>query len=182
VRWTSRVAVLGYAIPSAVLALGLLRALGLFDRGLASIFGEAGQGVAGWLLSGSIAVLVFAYVARFLAVAFLPAQAGLKRVCGDLDASARCLGATPLRTLLTVNLPLLRPTLWGAAILVFVDVLKELPLTLLLRPFNMETLATRAFNLVDQGRLPEAAPACLLIVATGLVGVFVLNRLLDKKP
>lgn len=182
VRWMSRVAVLGYAIPSAVLALGLLRALGLIDRGAGALWGEGGGGIAGWLLGGSIAVLGFAYVARFLAVAFLPAQAGLKRVCGDLDASARCLGATPLRALLRVNLPLLSPTLWGAAILVFVDVLKELPLTLLLRPFNMETLATRAFNLVDQGRLPEAAPACLLIVATGLVGVFVLNRLLDKKP
>lgn len=86
-----------------------------------------------------------------------------------------------MRTLFGVNLPLLRPTLLAAAILVFVDVLKELPLTLLLRPFNLETLATRAFNLVDQGRLPEAAPACLLIIATGLAGVFVLNRLLEKE-
>lgn len=180
IRWVSRVAVLGYAIPSAVLALGLLRSLGVTDLGLGALLGANGHAMAGWLLSGSVAVLVFAYVARFLAVAFLPAQAGLKRVCADLDASARCLGATPLRTLLRIDLPLLAPTLWGAAILVFVDVLKELPLTLLLRPFNMETLATRAFNLVDQGRLPEAAPACLLIIATGLAGVFVLNRLLDK--
>ncbi|MET0262879.1 MAG: iron ABC transporter permease [Rariglobus sp.] len=180
VRWVSRVAVLGYAIPSAVLALGLLRSLGLMDKGLGSVFGASGHAVIGLLLSGSVAALMFAYSARFLAVAFLPAQAGLKRVCGDLDASARCLGASPIRTLLRVNLPLLRPTLWGAAILVFVDILKELPLTLLLRPFNMETLATRAFNLVDQGRVPEAAPACLLIVATGLVGVFVLNRMLEK--
>lgn len=180
VRWAGRLAVLGYAIPSAVLALGILRGLGVADGGLGALFGERGHAVAAWLLSGSVAALVFAYVARFLAVAFLPTQAGLKRVCGDLDAAARCLGASPGRTLLRINLPLLRPTLLAAAILVFVDVLKELPLTLLLRPFNLETLATRAFNLVDQGRLPEAAPACLLIVATGLVGVFVLNRLLEK--
>jgi iron(III) transport system permease protein len=181
VRWAGRLAVLGYAIPSAVLALGILRGLGVADGGLAAVLGERGHAVATWLLSGSVAALVFAYVARFLAVAFLPAQAGLKRVCGDLDASSRCLGASPLRTLFGVNLPLLRPTLLAAAMLVFVDVMKELPLTLLLRPFNLETLATRAFNLVDQGRLPEAAPACLLIVATGLAGVFVLNRLLEKE-
>lgn len=180
VRGMSRLAILGYAIPSAVLALGVLRALG----GIESLFtfgsSSDGPGIAGWLLGGSVVVLLFAYIARFLAVAFLPTQAGLKQVCGDLDASARCLGATPTRTLVKINLPLLRPTLWGAATLVFVDVLKELPLTLLLRPFNLETLATRAFNLVDQGRLQEAAPACLLIVVTGLIGVAVLNRMIEK--
>ncbi len=180
VRWMSRLAALGYAIPSAVLALGILRGLGFLDVGLGSLFGPAGHKVLTFLLSGSVCALMFAYVARFLAVAFLPAQAGLKRVCADLDASARCLGASPSRTLFRINLPLLRPTLWGAAILVFVDVLKELPLTLLLRPFNLETLATRAFNLVDQARLPEAAPACLLIILTGLIGVFALNQLLEK--
>lgn len=180
VRWVSRIATLGYAIPSAVLALGLLRSLGWLDAGAGAWFGASGRAIVGFVLSGSVAALLFAYVVRFLTVAFLPAQAGLKRVCGDLDASARCLGAAPARTLWRINLPLLRPTLWGAAILVFVDVLKELPLTLLLRPFNLETLSTRAYNLVDQGRLHEAAPACLLIVATGLVGVFVLNRLLER--
>jgi len=176
-RWCARLAILGYAIPSAVLALGVLRGLGWLD-GLGGAAGNAT--LANWLLSGSVGALVFACVVRFLAVGFLPAQSGLKRVCGDLDASARCLGATPLRTLLRIDLLLLTPALWGAAILVFVDVLKELPLTLLLRPFNFETLATRAFNLVDQGRLPEAAPACLLIIATGLVGVFVLNHMIER--
>lgn len=176
-RWCARVAILGYAIPSAVLALGILRGLGWLD----GLVGEGGKtAIAALLLSGSVGALVFACAVRFLAVGFLPAQSGLKRVCGDLDASARCLGASPLRTLLRINLPLLKPALVSAAILVFVDVLKELPLTLLLRPFNLETLATRAFNLVDQGRLPEAAPACLLIIATGLVGVFVLNHMMER--
>lgn len=176
-RWCARLAILGYAIPSAVLALGVLRGLGSLDR----MAGAAGQpAFTAMLLSGSVGALVFACVLRFLAVGFLPAQAGLKRVCDDLDASARSLGSPPLRTLLRINLPLLKPALWAAAILVFVDVLKELPLTLLLRPFNFETLATRAFNLVDQGRLPEAAPACLLIVAMGLAGVFVLNHMMEK--
>ncbi|AHF89309.1 iron ABC transporter permease [Opitutaceae bacterium TAV5] len=193
VRRMSRLAVLGYAIPSAVLALGLLRSLGWLDAGVAAFSGgggtNAGAGdtgassafsMTGALLSGSATALVFAYAVRFLAVGFLPAQAGLKRVCADLDASARCLGASPTRALWRINLPLLRPTLLGAAILVFVDIIKELPLTLLLRPFNLETLATRAFNLADQGRLPETAPACLLIIAAGLVCIFALNRLLEK--
>lgn len=180
VRWVARFAVLGYAIPAAVLALGILRGLGAIDalvRMFASIQGNA---VVGLFVSGTVAALIFAYAVRFLAVATVPVQAGLKQVCGDLDAAARCLGSSPSRTLARVNLPLLRPVLWSAAILVFVDVLKELPLTLLLRPFNLETLGTRAFNLVDQGRLPEAAPACLLIVGAGLACVVVLNRFLER--
>lgn len=180
VRWVCRIAILGYAIPSAVFALGTLRSLSWLEKGVTVATANPNPGIVGWLLGGSTVVLLFAYVARFLAVSFLPTQAGLKHVCGDLDSSARCLGAGPARTLWRVNLPLLKPTLWCAAILVFVDVLKELPLTLLLRPFNLETLATRAFNLVDQGRVQEAAPACLLIIGTGLVGVIALNRLLER--
>ncbi len=169
VRWVTRFSILGYALPAAILALGLMRGLGRLDTGLTA-----------WLLSGTVGALGFAYAVRFLAVAFLPVQAGLKRICGDLDAAARCLGSPPARTLRRVNLPLLGAPLQAAAVLVFIDVLKELPLTLLLRPFNFETLGTRAFNLVDQGRLQQSAPACLLIVATALACILVLHRLRER--
>jgi len=168
-RWAARMALLGYAIPAAVLALGILRGLSSTD----------GVVALGWMVSSSVVAVVYAYVVRFLGVATVPVQAGLKQICGELDAAARCLGSPPARTLWRVNLPLLRPVLLSAAILVFVDVLKELPLTLLLRPFNFETLGTRAYNLVDQGRLHEAAPACVLIVLAGLACVLVLNRYVE---
>jgi iron(III) transport system permease protein len=178
VRWLARFSGLGYAVPAAILALGLMRAMGGFD----ALFHEDGDrgGTTGRLLGGTVLVLLFAYVVRFLAVALLPVRAGFEQVCRDLDASARCLGARPARTLCRVNLPLLRGTLGAAAVLVTVDVLKELPLTLLLRPFNFETLGTRAFNLADQGRLQESAPACLLIIAGGLTCVYILDRLQER--
>ncbi|WP_442891223.1 ABC transporter permease [Congregicoccus parvus] len=177
-RWCGRFAGLGYAVPAAILALGLMRAMGGMDALIGGADGPAGM--TGSLLGGTVLVLLFAYVVRFLAVALFPVRAGLERVCGDLDASARCLGARPSRTLVRVDLPLLRGTLGAAAVLVFVDVLKELPLTLLLRPFNFETLGTRAFNLVDQGRLQESAPACLLVIAAGLACVYVIDRVQER--
>jgi iron(III) transport system permease protein len=164
----SKLALLGYSIPGAVVAVGVLVAvLGV---------GRLVEGGGVWLVTGSVVALVFGYVVRFLAVGFLSVEAGFTRIGENLTAASRVLGATPLRTLLRVELPLLRRALLAAGTLVFIDVLKELPLTLILRPFNFDTLATRAFQLASDEQLAQSAPAALLVIATAAVVVGILNR------
>lgn len=176
-RGLVRVSGLGYAIPGAVVAVGTLIPFLWLDRHIAlGVRGWTG-GSLGLILTGTLFALVFAYCVRFLAVALNPVEAGFQRVCGNLDESARALGASPLRTLLRIDAPLLRGTLLSAGILVFVDVLKELPLTLLLRPFNFDTLATRAFQLASDEQLAHSAIPALLILLVGLLPVLVLSRL-----
>ena len=180
-RTASRISMLGYAIPGVIVALGLLYPLGWLDRTV-DAFARAQFGVAtGLLLSGTVAALIFAYLVRFLAVALAPVESGFEKVCGKLDETSRSLGVSPLRTLFRVNIPLLRGTLLGAGLLVFVDVLKELPLTLVLRPFNFDTLATRAFQLAMDERVAESALPALLIVAVGLLPVSLLNRVMTRE-
>jgi iron(III) transport system permease protein len=113
--------------------------------------------------------LIFAYAVRFMAVAFLPVESGFTRICGRVDDAARSLGATPSCALRKVSLPLLRGTLLGAVILVFVDVLKELPLTLILRPFNFDTLATRAYQLATDELIAVSANYALVIILAGVI-------------
>jgi len=122
----------------------------------------------------------FAYLVRFLTVAYQPVGAGLTRICGNLDESSRMLGKPPSVTLFRVNLPLLKGTLLGAAMLVFVDILKELPLTMILRPANFDTLATTAFGLAKEGRIHECAVPSLLIVLAGAGGLAILNRFMQR--
>lgn len=180
-RTAGRVSMLGYAVPGVIVALGFLFPLGWVDRTV-DAFMRAQFGVAtGLLLSGTVTALVVAYLVRFLAVALAPVEAGFERVCGKLDETSRSLGVPPLRTLFRVNIPLLRGTLLGAGLLVFVDVLKELPLTLVLRPFNFDTLATRAFQLAMDERVAESAFPALLIVAVGLLPVMVVNRVMTRE-
>lgn len=135
----------------------------------------------GLLLTGTVAALVFAYVVRFLAVALNPVDSGFERVCGNLDETSRSLGSPPLRTLLKVDLPLLKGTLLSAGLLVFVDVMKELPLTLILRPFDFNTLATRAYQLASDERVAESALPALLIILVGVIPVVVLNRIIARQ-
>jgi iron(III) transport system permease protein len=175
----ARTAVLGYSIPGAVIAVGVLVSFGWIDRSVATIIQQATGGSAGLLLSGTLVVLLFAYAVRFLAVALLPVEAGFERQCRNLDEASRSLGTPPFATLRRVALPLLRSTLLGALILVFVDVLKEIPLTLILRPFNFDTLATRAYQLAVDEQVAESASAALVVIATGLVPIIWLNRLLS---
>ena len=177
-RLGSRVAVLGYSIPGAVVAVGVFLPFVWMDRRLNGFMTAAFDTPTGLLLSGTLAALIFAYVVRFLAVALNPIESGFKRLCGNLDDTSRSLGVPPLKTLWKVDLPLLRGTLISAALLVFVDVLKELPLTLILRPFNFDTLATRAFQLATNEQLARSAVPALLIIAVGLVPVIVLNKLI----
>jgi iron(III) transport system permease protein len=171
-----RTASLGYALPGTVLAIGLLIPLAGFDNfvdGWArQIFGIS----TGLLIAGSGAALVYAYVARFLAVSAGGIDAGLDKVPRSLDQSARTLGRTAGGVLRAVHLPLIRPAVGAAAILVFVDCMKELPATLLLRPLNFETLATHLYGEAVRGTHESGAVAALLIVVVGLLPVIVLAR------
>ena len=176
VRLANRFAGLGYAIPGAVIAVGVLVPLGRFDNALAGWLEQALGVKTGLLLTGTVAALVYAYLVRLLAVALQTTNAGLAKITPSMEDAARSLGATPLVTLARVHAPLLAPSLATAALLVFVDVLKELPATFALRPFNFDTLAIEAYNLAKDERLAEAAVPALVIVAVGLLPVLYVSR------
>jgi iron(III) transport system permease protein len=172
----NRVAGLGYAIPGAVIAVGVLVPLGSVDNLLAGWI-EQWLGIkTGLLLTGTVVALVYAYLVRLLAVALQTTDAGLAKITPSMEDAARSLGASPAGTLARVHLPLLAPSLATAALLVFVDVLKELPATFALRPFNFDTLAIEAYNLAKDERLAEAAVPSLVIVAVGLAPVIYVTR------
>jgi len=172
-----RLATLGYALPGALLAVGLLAPLGAVDVTLTRFARDhLGYG-GGLLLTGTSAVLIYALSVRFMTVAYNTVSGGIARIPPGLDAAARSLGAGPSRVLARIYAPLLAPSLVGAAALVFIDTLRELPATLILRPFNLETLATRTYRLAGDERLVEAAIPALILLAAGLLPVLVLNRL-----
>ena len=168
-RVSVRVATLGYAIPGMVLAVGLIGPLTTLDKAIAETAERVFSANIGLVLTGSAAVLVFAYLARFMTVAFNSCEGGLAQIHPNYDAAARSLGAGSARLMRRIHLPLLTPSLLTAVLLVFVDVIKELPATLILRPFNFETLATRAYRLASDERVAEASTASLLIIVVGLV-------------
>ncbi len=172
-----RLATLGYALPGALLAVGLLAPLGAFDVALTRFARDSLGWSGGLLLTGTSAVLVYALSVRFMTVAYNSVSGGITRIPPGLDAAARSLGAAPSRVLARIYAPLLAPSLAGAAALVFIDTLRELPATLILRPFNLETLATRTYRLAGDERLVEAAIPALILLAAGLLPVLVLNRL-----
>ncbi|HEX7045883.1 MAG TPA: iron ABC transporter permease [Burkholderiales bacterium] len=175
VAGANRIAALGYAIPGPVIAVGVLVPLGRFDNWLADRLEALGID-AGLLLTGTVIALVYAYLARFLAVPLKAMDAGLGRITPSMDDAARSLGAGPLATLLRVHAPLLAPSVLSAALLLFVEVMKELPMTLALRPFDFDTLAVSAYQLAKDERLAEAAVPALVIVAVGLLPLILLSR------
>nr|WP_254222138.1 iron ABC transporter permease [Burkholderia multivorans] len=174
-RVGARIASLGYAVPGTVLAIGLLTPLGAIDRLAGTLLGRDGL----WLI-GSAAALVIAYTVRFLAIAAGNVEAGLARIPPSLEQAARSLGETAAGALRRVHLPLLRPALTTSALLVFVDAMKELPATLLLRPLNFDTLATWLYAEAARGTYEEGAVAALAIVLAGLVPVILLARTRHK--
>ena len=173
-RLAIRTATLGYALPGTVVAVGVLVPLALLDKTVARFLAGFGFDV-GLILTGTVAALVFAYVVRFLTVAYNVCHGGMERVHRNLDAAARTLGAAPRRVLAAVHFPLTRAAVASAGLLVFIDVMKELPATLILRPFNFETLATRVYRLASDERLAEASTAALGIVLVGVVPVVLLS-------
>jgi iron(III) transport system permease protein len=171
-----RIASLGYALPGTVLAIGLLIPLGALDNRLDGVMRSAFGLSTGLMLTGSLAALTLAYVIRFLAVGIGALDAGLARISPNLDAAARALGETPLSALRRVHLPMLTPALASGALLVFVDAMKELPATLLMRPFNFETLATHVYSLAAIEQFEQASPGALMIVLAGLIPVLALHQ------
>lgn len=180
-RAAIRLSTLGYALPGALLAVGLLAPLGGFDRALTRWASEALGWEGGLILSGTLIVLIYALVVRFLTVSFNAISSGFEKIPPSMDAAARSLGRGPLGVVRDIHAPLLRPSLVAGAILVFVDVLRELPATLILRPFNFDTLATRVYWLASDERLAEASSAALLIVIFGLIPIILLNRVLEGR-
>ncbi len=171
-----RIANMGYALPGSVIAVGVLAPLAFVDHGL-DAFLQATWGISsGLVLTGSMVGLLFAYLVRFLAVSCQTVEASLIKVTPSMDMAARSLGASKGEVLWRVHLPLIRGGLCTAAILVFVDVIKEMPATLLLRPFGYETLAVRIWQLTSESLWEAAALPALTIVAAGILPVLFLAR------
>jgi iron(III) transport system permease protein len=180
VRQAAKVAGLGYALPGSIIAVGILTPLAAFDNVLAEwIKAQFGVSV-GLLLTGSILALVYAYVVRFLGVALQTVNAGLAKITPSMDDASRSLGVSQGATLWRVHVPMLRGSLLTAALIVFVDVMKELPATFVMRPFNFDTLAVQAYNLAADERLSEAATASLVIVLVGMLPLILLSRAIRK--
>ena len=167
-----RISTLGYALPGILLAVALLKPVGGFDTWLM----ETWSGLSTPLLSGSLFLLLYAYVCRFLTVAYQSVDSGFAGISHDIDAAARTLGTTTSEMIRKIHFPLLRPSIFAACLLVFVDVMRELPATLILRPFNFDTLATQVYRLASDERLAEASGAALLIVILGVLPVVLLQR------
>ena len=175
------IARLGYAVPGGVIAVGLLVPFAAFDNAL-DAWMRASFGIStGLLITGSIWLLVFAYMVRFLAAALGAYEGGQARVHANMDAASRSLGKGPFATLRRVHLPILTPSLLTALLIVFVDVMKELPATLILRPFNFDTLAEQAYRLASDERLDGAAVPSLAIVAVGLLPVILICRQVGRR-
>lgn len=172
----ARVSTTGYAIPGTVLAIGLLSPIMWLDGAASWLWTLLGNPTPGLLLIGTSTVLVAAYVIRFLAIAIGSIEAGLDRIPPSMEQAARLLGETSTGALRRIHLPLLRPALGAAALLVFVDTMKELPATLLLRPVNFDTLATWLYAEAARGTYEEGSVAALAIVVAGLLPVILLAR------
>jgi iron(III) transport system permease protein len=175
--WASRIASMGYAVPGSVIAVGVLLILSGADRGLGRLVESATGVEVGLVLTGSALGLVFAYVVRFVSVSFYTVEAGLESIAPNLDDAARSLGASPRRLLARVHAPLLKGSVLTASILVLVDVMKEMPATMLIRPFGTDTLAVDVWQRTAEAMWREASLPALTIVLAGLLPVVLLVRL-----
>jgi len=175
-----RLSAMGYAIPGTIIAVGVMLPFSWLDNTLDSFMREHFNITTGLILSGSLAALVFVYTVRFLSVSIQSIESGLEKIKISIDDSGRSLGFPAFTVLRKIHLPLMRGTVLTALLLVFVDVLKELPATLILRPFNFNTLAVRAYEMAADERLADAGPPALAIVLVGIIPVILLNRSIDK--
>jgi iron(III) transport system permease protein len=176
----ARIAGLGYAVPGSVIAVGVLVPLAWLDNTLDGWLRDSFGVSSGLLLSGTITALMFAYVVRFLAVSLNTIDASLAKVTPAMDGVARTLGMGPAATVARVHVPIISPSLLTAGLLVFVDVMKELPATLILRPFDFNTLAVRAFELASDEQMRAAAAPALAIVGAGLIPVALLSLAISR--
>ncbi|MEL6169999.1 MAG: iron ABC transporter permease [Pseudomonadota bacterium] len=180
-RAAANIGRLGYAVPGGVIAVGLLVPFAAFDNALDAWMRATFDISTGLLVTGSIWLLVVAYMVRFMAAALGAYDSGLSSVPANMDAVARTLGQSPAGMLARVHLPILRPSVLTAGLIVFVDVAKELPATLIMRPFNYDTLAVQAHRLAADERLAGAAVPSLVIVAIGLLPVILVCRALGVR-
>lgn len=171
-RWVTA----GYSVPGAIVAIGVLACFIGLDRLLAPFYASLGLGQAPLVLSMSLVMLVFAYVVRFMATGYNAVEAGFERVGTKFMEVSRTLGFGITRTFFRVDLPLIKGAIFSGVILTFVEIVKELPLALLLRPFNFETLATKAYQYANDEKIYEAALPSLLIVGVSMIAVYVLNQ------
>jgi iron(III) transport system permease protein len=175
-----RIAATGYAVPGTVIAMGALIPFAWFDNTLDNWMRSHFNISTGLLLSGTIFALVFAYTARFLSVSLQSVESGLGKIKPSIDDAGRSLGLNPLGVLKQLHLPIMKGTVLTALLLVFVDVLKELPATLILRPFNFNTLAVRAYEMASDERLADAGAPSLMIVLVGIIPVILLSRAISQ--
>lgn len=178
-RLIAQATALGYAMPGAVLAVGLLIPLAVFDNAVADMVERWTGTDIGLLTTGSAAAVVFAYVVRFAAIAYGAIDGAFGRVTPAMELAARTLGESRGRTLVRIHLPMIKGSVLTAGLLIFVDSAKELPATLILRPFDFDTLATRVYGAASLEQLAEAGPAALAIIVAGLLPVTLLARTLN---
>lgn len=180
VRASVGVSGLGYAVPGAIVAIGVIVPLAWLDHRLIDLAQSLTGERIGLVLSGSIVALLFAYTVRFLAISLGAVQSGLDKIKPSLDHATRSLGRRPIQVLAEIHVPLMRSTVLTALLIVFVDVMKELPATLILRPFDFNTLAVRAYELASDERLADAAAPSIMIVLVGVVPVILLSRTISR--
>jgi iron(III) transport system permease protein len=175
-----RLASIGYAVPGAVLAIGIIIPLAKFDNAIDAFMRQHFEVSTGLILSGSVFALLFAYVVRFIAISLGAIESSLEKIAPDMDMAARTLGRKPGMIFLLLHLPLIRGGALTAGLIVFVDCMKELPTTLILRPFNFETLATQVYQFASDELIEQAALGALSIVLCGLIPVMLLVRTIAK--
>lgn len=179
-RTATRIGSMGYAIPGSVIAVGILIPFGWADNTIDSWMRDSFGLSSGLLLSGTIFALIFAYVVRFLAVAYNTVEASLGKITPSMDEAAEGMGYGFGKILRKIHMPIMSGSLFAAIMLVIVDVIKELPATIIVRPFNFDTLAVQVYRLASDERLAESSGAALAIILVGLVPVFILSRSIAK--
>lgn len=179
-KTATKIGSMGYAIPGSVIAVGILIPFGWADNAVDSWMRENVGISTGLILSGSIVALIFAYVVRFLAVAFNTVEASLGKITHNMDEAAQGMGFKYGKILRKIHIPMMSGSLFAAIMLVVVDVIKELPATLIVRPFNFDTLAVQVYRLASDERLAESSGAALAIVLVGLIPVFILSKSIAK--
>jgi iron(III) transport system permease protein len=180
VQSAARIAGMGYAVPGTVIAVGVMIPFAMIDRTVDAWMREVFGISTGLLLSGTLFTLIFAYTVRFLAVSLQTVEAGLTKVSTHMDDAARSLGYRPSQILTRIHIPCINGALLTAVLIVFVDVLKELPATLILRPFNFNTLAVRTYELASDERLADASLSAIAIVLVGILPILVLSRAISR--
>lgn len=180
-RAFSRITVAGYTIPGAVIAIGVIVFFIAMDKKLYWLYRLVDQDTGKLVLSTSIAMLIFAYTIRFIAVGYNSIESGFEKVGKKFFEASRTLGMNVTETFFRVDLQMIKPAILSGLILVFVDILKELPLTLILRPFNFDTLASKAFEYANDEMVHEAAIASLIIVLVSFASIYVFHRIADRE-